>query len=66
MPRAWTLAEVTALTADQVQALSPEDFAAALAVSARDGHASASGLPGVPIHELPAGSARVHLALPPQ
>lgn len=65
MPRRWTIAEVAALTAEQVQALSPEDFVAALAVSARDGHASTGGLPGVPVQELPKDSARVQFQ-PPQ
>lgn len=64
MPREWTIAEVTALTAEQVQALSAEDFVAALAVSARDGHASAAGLPHARVQELPRDSARVQFDPP--
>lgn len=65
MPREWTIAEVAALTAEQVQGLTPEDFVAALAVSARDGHATVGGLSGVPVEELPEGSAMVQFH-PPQ
>lgn len=64
MPRAWTIAEVAALTPEQVQALSAEDFIAALAVSARTGHTSPGGLPEVPVQDLPEGSARVQLKTP--